>query len=229
MQDYRSIAFHNQALKGKNLHLSTYETELLALATAVKKWRSYLIGRPFVVRIDHQSLKFLLEQRIATSSQQKWLAKLLGYAFVVEYKKGSDNRVADALSRHPAFSFELSQFNANSKTSCFFLLSVHDPTWLSLLKDSYLQDDTIQNIIAAIQAGNPPRGFTFQNGLLFYKGRFYISSHCSLKSQFLHHVHSSPLAGHSGFLKSYQRAKKEFYWPGMKYDLKKFVRDCDVC
>ena len=44
------------------------------------------------------SLKFLLEQRIATPTQQKWLAKLLGYAFVVKYKKGIDNRVADALS-----------------------------------------------------------------------------------------------------------------------------------
>ena len=191
--------------------MSTYEIELLALATAVKKWRSYLLGRPFVVRTDHQSLKFLWEKRIATPSQQKWLAKLLGYAFVVEYKKGSDNRVADALSRHPAFSSELSQSDSNSKTSCLFLLSVPDPTWLSLLKDSYLQDDTIQHIIASMQAGNPPKGFTFQNELLFYKGRFYVSAHCPLKSQFLHHVHSSPLAGHSGFLKSYHSARKEFF------------------
>ena len=96
-----------------------------------------------MVRTNHQSLKFLLEQRIAIPSQQKWLAKLLGYAFVVEYKKGSYNRVANALSRHLAFSFELSQSNSNSKTSCLFLLSIPDPTWLSLLKDSYLQDDTI--------------------------------------------------------------------------------------
>lgn len=87
MQDHRPIAFHSQALKAKYLHLSTYETQLMALASAIKKWRSYMLGRPFVVKTDHQSLKFLLEQRIATPSQQKWLAKLLGYAFVVEYKK----------------------------------------------------------------------------------------------------------------------------------------------
>ena len=99
MQDQRPIAFHSQALKAKYLHLSTYETELMALASAVKKWRSYLLGRPFMVKTDHQSLKFLLEQRIATPAQQKWLAKLLGYAFVAEYKKGYKNRVADALSR----------------------------------------------------------------------------------------------------------------------------------
>ena len=41
-------------------------------------------------------------------------------------------------------------------------------------------------------------------------------------------VHRSPIASHSGFLKSFQRAKKEFYWHGMKTDLKKFIKDCDV-
>ena len=61
MQGQRPIAFHSQALKGKNLHLSTYETELVALVFAIHKWRSYLLGRPFIVKIDHQSLKFLLE------------------------------------------------------------------------------------------------------------------------------------------------------------------------
>ena len=78
MQDHSPIAYHSQALKGKHLHLSTCEIELLALATTVKKWRPYLLGRPFIVRIDQQSLKFLLEQRIATLAQHKWLAKLLG-------------------------------------------------------------------------------------------------------------------------------------------------------
>ena len=37
------------------------------------------------------------------------------------------------------------------------------------------------------------------------------------------------MAGHSGFLKSYQRAKREFFWHGMKANIKAFVRECDVC
>ena len=37
------------------------------------------------------------------------------------------------------------------------------------------------------------------------------------------------MASHSGFLKSYQRAKREFFWQGMKADLKAFGRECDVC
>ena len=66
MQQGRPIAFYSQPLKGKSAHLSTYEKELLALVTAVRKWRPYLFGKPFVIKTDHQSLKYLLEQRIGT-------------------------------------------------------------------------------------------------------------------------------------------------------------------
>lgn len=78
MQDHRPIAFHSQALKGRNLTISTYEKELLALVVARKKWRPYLLGRPFVIKIDHQSLKYLLEQSVGTPAQQRWITKLLG-------------------------------------------------------------------------------------------------------------------------------------------------------
>ena len=99
MQNQRPIAFHSQTFKGKALQLSTYEKELLALATTVHKWQPYLLGRPFIIKTDQQSLKYILEQKIATPAQQKWLTKLLGYLFMVEYKKGCENKVVDALFR----------------------------------------------------------------------------------------------------------------------------------
>ncbi|KAK4419841.1 hypothetical protein Salat_2397000 [Sesamum alatum] len=38
---------------------------------------------------DQQSLKHILEQRVDTMLQQKWIAKLLGLDYTVEYNKGS--------------------------------------------------------------------------------------------------------------------------------------------
>lgn len=72
---------------------------MLALVSAVHHWQPYLLGRQFIVRTDHKSLKHLLTQRISTPDQQKWLSRLLGYTFHIVYKPGNDNNAADALSR----------------------------------------------------------------------------------------------------------------------------------
>lgn len=55
MQANRPITYFNQALHGKNLELSTYEKEMLALVAAVQKWRPYLMGHKFIVKTDHRS------------------------------------------------------------------------------------------------------------------------------------------------------------------------------
>lgn len=98
-QGRRPIAFLSQKLSPRNQDLSTYEKEFLALVIAVTKWRHYLIGGRFVIKTDHISLKYLVEQKIHTSTQHKGLSKLLGLDFVIEYKKGCENVVADSLSR----------------------------------------------------------------------------------------------------------------------------------
>ena len=97
MQDQKPIAFHSQVLKGRSLVLSTYEKEFLAVVVAVQKWRHYLVGKPFVIKTDQQSVKYLLDQRVGTRAQQRWITKLLGYNFLVEYKKGKENVVVEAL------------------------------------------------------------------------------------------------------------------------------------
>ncbi|XP_027157202.1 uncharacterized protein LOC113758631 [Coffea eugenioides] len=71
MQQGRPIAFMSQALGPKNQTLSIYEKELLSLITAVGKWRHYLLGTHFIIKTDHESLKYLLEQKITTPLQQK--------------------------------------------------------------------------------------------------------------------------------------------------------------
>lgn len=76
-----------------------YEKELFALAFVVRKWRSQLLGQPFVIKIGQQRLKYLFGHKVGTLVQQRWITKLLGYDFMVENKKGLENKVANALSR----------------------------------------------------------------------------------------------------------------------------------
>jgi hypothetical protein len=98
-QEGHPVAYYSRKLADRHVKLAAYERELIGLSKAIRHWRPYLWGRPFVVRTDHASLKFLLDQALVTPSQQHWLSKLMGFDFSVEYKPGRANVVADALSR----------------------------------------------------------------------------------------------------------------------------------
>ena len=61
-QHDQPVSYYSKALKGSALVLSTYEKEILAIIKSIRKWRLYLLGKPFTVRSDQKSLKYLLEQ-----------------------------------------------------------------------------------------------------------------------------------------------------------------------
>ena len=92
------IAFFSKSIAPRHAKLAAYERELIGLVQAVRHWRPYLWGHRFVIRTDHRRLRFLLDQRLTTIPQHQWASKLLGFDFVVEYKSGVLNVVADALS-----------------------------------------------------------------------------------------------------------------------------------
>lgn len=68
MQNNKSIAYFSQAIKTKDVGLSTYEKQMLALIFTMECWRLYLLGQTFVVWTDHKSLKFLWDQCMTNPS-----------------------------------------------------------------------------------------------------------------------------------------------------------------
>ncbi|WVZ84215.1 LOW QUALITY PROTEIN: hypothetical protein U9M48_031269 [Paspalum notatum var. saurae] len=97
-----AVAFFSKPIAPRHAKLAAYERELIGLVQAVRHWRPYLWGRQFVVKTDHYSLKFLLDQCLATIPQHQWASKLMGFDFTVEFKPGYANVVADALSHRDA-------------------------------------------------------------------------------------------------------------------------------
>ena len=80
------MAFFCKKLPSHLTKASAYVRELHALVEAVRKWRKYLLGSYFFIKIDHGSLKELLTQVIQTPEQQKYLSKLMGYDYSTVYK-----------------------------------------------------------------------------------------------------------------------------------------------
>ena len=66
MQEGKPLAFESRKLTKRDQTKSTYETEMMAILHAVRKWRQYLLGNRFQVKTDHNSLKYFLEQRVSS-------------------------------------------------------------------------------------------------------------------------------------------------------------------
>ena len=101
MQWQQPLAYYNHVFSARARHKLIYEQELMAIVFVLQKWRPYLVGRKFFVRTYQKSLKFLLEQRLVAIEHQKWVTKLLGSDFEVDYRPRIENKVVGALSHIP--------------------------------------------------------------------------------------------------------------------------------
>lgn len=101
MQNKHPIAYESRKLRGSEKNYSMYDKEMLAIIHALAKYRQYLIGGRFVIKTDHNSLKYFLNQKDLSERQQKWVSKLQAFDFDIEYVNKKRNIVADAFSRRP--------------------------------------------------------------------------------------------------------------------------------
>lgn len=71
--------------------------------------------------------------------------------------------------------------------------------------------------------------FQFENGFLKYNSRIVVSPTFPWRSKIFEKHHYTPMGGHEGVLKTYQRIKRGFYWLGMKKNVKNWVTECRIC
>lgn len=91
-------------------------------------------------------MKYLLEQRITTQVQHKWLLKLLEYNYTLKYCPGSSNTVLDALSR---------------QHELLAIMGLSQPIFYSIfdIQVEYFTDPPTQTIIEDLQS----HGFAYPN------------------------------------------------------------------
>ena len=75
------------------------EQELLAVVFAFEKFRSYLLGTRVIVPTDHSTLRYLIAKKDAKPRLIRWVLLLQEFDFEVMDRKGTQNQVADHLSR----------------------------------------------------------------------------------------------------------------------------------
>ena len=73
--------------------------EMLALVWATRHFWPYLYGKPFTVRTDHNSLRWLHNFKEPEGQVARWLELLSEFEYQVIHRPGAQHTNADSLSR----------------------------------------------------------------------------------------------------------------------------------
>lgn len=186
MQNQRPIVFFSQALSERQQLKSVYERELMAIVFAIQKWRHYMLGRKFIVRTDQKSLKFLLEQREINLEYQRWLSKLLGFDFDIQYKPGLENKAADALSRRDV-------------AAELMALSVPTTIQFQEVEKELEKDERLQKLMRDVLSDPSSHpDYTIVQGRLLRCGKLVLPKESPLIGVILRELHDGLTGGHGG-------------------------------
>ncbi|KAL0434762.1 UNVERIFIED_CONTAM: Transposon Tf2-12 polyprotein [Sesamum radiatum] len=221
MQDGHPVAFESRELKDAERRYSAHEKELLAVVHCLRLWRHYLLGSPFVVKTDNTAVSHFMTQPKLTSRQARWQELLSEFHFVLEYRAGSSNHVADALSRRADLA---SLVSVAALSSSAVATSIRDRA-----RELLPKDPAAQGLVHLVEQGKA-RQFWLDDGLLMTKeNRLYIPKGGDLRKSLISECHDTLWAGHQGEERTYALVQRAYYWPQMRDDVETYVRTCLIC
>lgn len=127
---------------------------MTAIIHCLRTWRHYLLGSKFVVKIDNVATSYFQTQRKLSPKQAQWQDFLVEFDYVMEYKPGKANLVADALSK---------------KVELATIVKINGEL-LTLVKEGMEHGNLAKNLVTMAKEGKTKR-FWEEDGILYTRGR----------------------------------------------------------
>ncbi|XP_070018023.1 uncharacterized protein [Nicotiana sylvestris] len=86
-------------MKDTQVNYTVTEKELLATVFAMEKFRPYLMGTKVIVHTNHAALHYLISKKDSKARLMRWVLILQEFDLEIIDRRGSENQVADHLSR----------------------------------------------------------------------------------------------------------------------------------
>ncbi|KAK8935602.1 hypothetical protein KSP39_PZI013848 [Platanthera zijinensis] len=233
---FHTIAYASKTLIDAQTKYTTTEKELLAVVFAFEKFRSYLLCTKVIVYTDHAAIRYLMEKRDSKPRLIRWVLLLQEFDVEIKDRKGTDNPVADHLSRIESTPPTLhSEVEERFPDEQLLAISENIMPWYADLVN-YLASNILPPEISYQQKKrflHQVRSYMWDDPLLFKVGADGIVRRCIPEEEMraiLEKCHSSPYGGHfKGTRTAMKVLEAGFYWPNLFRDANEFVKQCDRC
>ncbi|CAN6704199.1 unnamed protein product [Malus baccata var. baccata] len=227
------IYYASRTLNDAQLNYSTTEKELLAVVFALDKFRSYLLGTKVIIYTDHAALKYLLMKKEAKPRLIRWMILLQEFDIKIRDKKGSENVVADHLSRlvHEEDVVPIPETFPDEQ---LMSIEVSMPWYADLV--NYLASKVIPSEFNKNQRDKlkyDARNYVWDDPYLWKYCSDQIIRRCVHDSEIqsiLNFCHTYAYGGHFGTQRTVRKVLEcGFYWPTIFKDARTFCIACDRC
>ncbi|KAM0981427.1 hypothetical protein ACFX2A_014761 [Malus domestica] len=227
------IYYASRTLNDAQLNYSTTEKELLAVVFALDKFRSYLLGTKVIIYTDHAALKYLLTKKEAKPRLIRWMLLLQEFDIEIRDKKGSENVVADHLSRL-VHEEEVVPIPETFPDEQLMSIEVSMPWYADLV--NYLASKVIPSEFNKNQRDKlkyDARNYVWDDPYLWKYCSDQIIRRCVHDSEIqsiLNFCHTYACGGHFGTQRTARKVLEcGFYWPTIFKDARTFCIACDRC
>lgn len=235
LQDNHPVAFSSRSLTDAEMRYSHIEKEMLSIIHTCIKFHHFTFGKQVTVYNDHKPLKDIYRKPLLSTPMciQRMRLRLQWYDLTVKYRRGSDMKLPDTLSR-AQLTYNTPELDGLECVSMLNHIAVSDEKYTELQectkKKLSLLQHTIQHgwpehrrdVLTAIQPYWDSRSqLTVTDGIV-YKG-LRIAIPPTMRHHMLRLIHQSHLG------KSKQRAREVLYWPCQGAEIEEMVRNCSNC
>ena len=211
--EWKPLAFFSRKLKPAETRYSAFDRELLAIYLAVKHFLYFLEGRKFHILTDHRPLTYVMKAQHTTRSarQTRHLAFISEFCTDIRYIKGSENNVADTLSR------SVSRLSLSSSLDFPQIAKAQS-------EDKELQALKASDSSLNLKEVTMPDGTSITCDMTTGTARPFIPE--THRKQVFINLHS---LSHPGIRATQKLVTSRYVWPSINTDVRTWTKTCPEC
>jgi transposase InsO family protein len=232
-QEGKPVAFYSRKLNPAQTRYTTTERELLSIVETLKEFRNILLGQQIIVHTDHANLTY---KHFNSDRVMRWRLFIEEYSPDLQYIKGDNNVVADALSRLPQQSepYEDSQDLFYSIVECN-ITDKKQTIKYDFHPLSYAHLETEQKRDPQLKKALLDKNCKYQlkdfhgggkiRSLISYKDKIVVPK--QLQRHVIDWYHTTLC--HPGINRTEETISQHLFWPKMRDQITNYVQACPTC